>query len=245
MRASKILVVDDEPQTRRVLRIALVAQGFAVEDAGTGEEALAKFRAEPPDVILLDLKMPGIGGLAICREIRERSEVPIIIVSARNSPRDRTAAFEAGADQFVAKPCEIQELIARIQAAKRRVDSLRPPVLLLGDVEVNFETHEVKRKDGAVHLTAKEFKLLYCLASRPGRIISHRGILQAVWGPDYGDEFQYLRVFIHQLRRKIEPDPAHPTYILAEPSIGYRLAVPPREYRQKARTACMRDGDES
>jgi two-component system KDP operon response regulator KdpE len=134
--------------------------------------------------------------------------------------------LEAGADQFITKPCGIEELVACIHAVNRRAHSFRSPVLALGDVEINFETHEVKRKDGVVHLTAKEFKLLYCLASHPGEVISHRRILQAVWGPDYGDEIEYLRVFINQLRKKVEPDRANPAYILTDPSAGYRLAIP-------------------
>jgi two-component system KDP operon response regulator KdpE len=225
MRSSKILIVDDEPQARRVLRIALVAQGFEVIDARSGEEALEQLREEMPDVILLDLKMPGMGGIEACRAIRGSSEVPVIIVSAQKSAKNRTEAFEAGADQYIAKPCGIEELVARIRAVKRRVDSLRSPVLTLGAVEVNFETHEVKRNDGVSHLTAKEFKLMHCLASHPGEILSHRRILQAVWGPDYGDEVEYLRVLINQLRKKIEPDPANPAYILTEPSTGYRLVL--------------------
>jgi two-component system, OmpR family, KDP operon response regulator KdpE len=229
MTSSKILIVDDEPQARRVLRTALVAQGFEVNDARSGEEALDRLREEPPDVILLDLKMPGMGGIEACREIRASSEVPIIVVSAKNSRKDRAEAFEAGADQYVTKPCGIEEVVARIRAARRSADSLRSPVLILGDVEVDLETHEVKRKDGVAHLTDKEFKLLRCLASHHGAVVSHRRILQAVWGPDYGDEVEYLRVFINQLRKKIEPDPANPVYIVTDPSAGYRLSIPARD----------------
>jgi two-component system KDP operon response regulator KdpE len=226
MSVSSILIVDDEPQARRVLRIALVAQGFEVNDASSGEQAIDKLRSQPPDVILLDLKMPGMGGLEACREIRASSEIPIIVVSAGNSLRDRVEAFETGVDQYIVKPREIQELVARIRAVKRRVDSLHSPVLVLGDIEVNFESHEVKRKDGVVLLTPTEFKLLHCLASHKGEGVTHRRLLQAVWGPDYGDEVGYLRVFINQLRKKIEPDPAHPAYILTDLSIGYRLFIP-------------------
>ena len=226
MKPSRILVVDDEPQARRVLRTALVAQGFEVNDAASGEEALEKLREESPEAILLDLKMPGMGGIEACREMRSSSEVPIIVVSAKKSRKDRTEAFEAGADQYITKPCGIEELVACIRAVNRRVNAFRSTTLVLGDVKVDFETHEVQRKDGVVHLTAKEFKLLHCLASYPGEIISHRRILQAVWGPDYGNEVEYLRVFINQVRKKIEPDPANPTYILTEPYAGYRLCIP-------------------
>lgn len=228
MTNSRILVVDDEPHARRVLRTALVAQGFAVNDALTGEDALRKLWEEPPDIILLDLMMPGMGGIEACREIRASSEIPIIIVSAKNSRKDRTEAFEAGADQYITKPFGIEELVACIRAVKRRIDPLRPHVLMLGDVEVDFKTHEVKRKDGVLRLTATEFKLLNCLASHGGAVLSHRRILQAVWGSDYGDEVEYLRVFINQLRKKIEPDPANPKSIITDPSVGYRLCVPPK-----------------
>lgn len=231
MRISKILVVDDEPQARRVLRTALIAQGFEVNDATSGEEAIQRLREEQPDVILLDLKMPGMGGIEACREIRASSEVPIIVVSARKARQDRIEAFEAGADQYVAKPFGIEELVACIHAVDRRVNSVRSSNLILGEVKVDFETHEVERKDGAVHLTAKEFKLLHFLALHAGEVVSHRRILQAVWGPDYGDEVEYLRVFINQLRKKIEPDPANPAYILTDPSAGYRLSLPTGSFR--------------
>jgi len=226
MKISKVLVVDDEPQARRVLRTALIAQGFEVNDAKSGEEAIERLREEPADVILLDLKMPGIGGIEACREIRASSEVPIIVVSAKKSREDRVEALEAGADQYITKPCGIEELVACIHAVNRRVHALHSSTLVLGEVKVDFETHEVKRKDGLMHLTATEFKLLHFLASHPGEVISHRRILQAVWGPDYGDEIEYLRVFINQLRKKVEPDPANPAYILTAPSAGYRLFLP-------------------
>jgi two-component system, OmpR family, KDP operon response regulator KdpE len=228
MTSTKILIVDDEPQARRVLRAALVAQAFEVDDAATGEEAIEKLRKQSPDIILLDLKMPGMGGIQACREIRASTEVPVIVVSGKKSRQDRTEAYESGADGYLAKPFGIDELVACIRAVKRRVDFQHPRVLVIGDVEVDFETHEMKRKDGVVHLTAKEFKLLRCLATHPGEVVSHRRILQAVWGPEYGDEIEYLRVFIAQLRKKIEPDPHHPIYILTDAASGYRLVIPPR-----------------
>lgn len=226
--------MDDEPQARRALRVALVAQGFEVNDASSGEEALEKLREETPDVVLLDLKMPGMGGLEACREIRSSSEVPVIVVSAKKTRLARTEAFEACADGYIAKPCGIQEVVACIRAVRRRVNTVRSPVLVLGDVEINFETHEVKYRDSVTHLTAKEFKLLHCLASHPGEVVSHRRILQAVWGPDYGDEVEYLRVFINQLRKKIEPDPRNPTYLLTDPAAGYLLKIPPKQASEAA-----------
>ena len=228
MSASKILIVDDGPRTCATFRTALVAQGFEVNDVRTGHEALVQLREDPPDVILLDLKMPGIGAIDACREIRESSDVPVIVVSGGTTAKDRVEAFEAGADQYVSRPCGIEELVARIHVVKRRADLFRPFVLVLGEVEIDFETHEAKRRNGVVHLTATEFRLLRCLAAHQGEVLSHRRILQLVWGPDYGDEVAYLRVFVSQLRKKIEPDPARPAYLLTDPGFGYRLLVPPQ-----------------
>lgn len=224
MPASKVLIVDDEPQERRVLRTALISHGFEVSDARTGEEALDNLRQESPDVVLLDLKMPGIGGLQTCREIRERSEVPIIVVSGKKTEQEKVEALESGADDYVTKPAGIEELVARIHAVTRRPSlGSHSRTLRLDSVEIDLESHEVRRGDTTIHLTAKEFRLLYYLLQNTGRVVSHRRLLQAVWGPDYGNEVEYLRVFINQLRKKIEPDPSHPKYILTEPSSGYRF----------------------
>jgi two-component system KDP operon response regulator KdpE len=221
---TKVLIVDDEPQARRVLRTALIAHGFEVMDARSGEEALNKLRDETPEVILLDLKMPGIGGLETCKLIRESSDVPIMIVSARKTEKEKVEALESGADDYVTKPLGIEELVARIHAVTRR-PSVAPHsrVIRLDSVEIDLESHEVRRGDEIVHLTSKEFKLMYYFVQNAGKVISHRRILQAVWGPDYGNEVEYLRVFINQLRKKIEPNPSHPQYILTEPSSGYRF----------------------
>jgi two-component system, OmpR family, KDP operon response regulator KdpE len=225
MATTKVMIVDDEPQARRVLRMALIAHGFEVMDAPTGEEAVENLRHETPDVILLDLKMPGIGGLQACREIRERSEVPIIVVSGRKTEQEKVEALESGADDYVTKPAGVEELVARIHAVTRRPSlGSHSRVLRLDSVEIDLESHEVKRGDAVIHLTSKEFKLLYYFLQNAGKVVSHRRLLQAVWGPDYGNEVEYLRVFINQLRKKIEPDPAHPKYILTEPSSGYRFA---------------------
>ena len=225
MSSVKVMVVDDEPQARRVLRTALIAHGFEVMDAHTGEEAVQNLRQETPDVILLDLKMPGIGGLQACREIRERSEVPIIVVSGRKTEEEKVGALNSGADDYVTKPVGVEELVARIHAVTRRPSlGSHSRVLNLDCVEIDLESHEVKRNGSVIHLTSKEFKLLYYFLQNAGKVVSHRRLLQAVWGPDYGNEVEYLRVFINQLRKKIEPDPAHPKYILTEPSSGYRFA---------------------
>ncbi len=225
MDVAKVLIVDDEPQARRVLRTALISRGFEVSDARSGEEALESLRHETPDVILLDLKMPGIGGLETCRLIREWSEIPVMIVSARKTEKEKVEALESGADDYVTKPLGIDELVARIHAVTRRpAVGAHSPIVRLDSVEIDLESHEVKRGENISHLTFKEFKLLHYFLQNPGKVVSHRRLLQAVWGPDYGNEFEYLRVFINQLRKKIEPDPSHPKFILTEPSSGYRFA---------------------
>lgn len=229
MTHGRILVVDDDPQIRRVMRVALVAQGYQVSDARSGEEALEKLRAEKVDLVLLDMNMPGIGGLETCREIRGSSEVAVIMLTVRDSEQDKIAALDSGADDYMTKPFSTPELLARIRAALRRL-----PVSEEGgaesvqwkDLEINFSTRRVKSKGKEVRLTPKEFDLLRYLMANPNVPIPHARLLQAVWGPDYGDQVEYLRVFINQLRKKIEPQPSHPRYLLTEPWVGYRF-VPP------------------
>ena len=224
MSTTKVLIVDDAPQTRRVLRVALISRGFEVTDASNGEDALESLRHYAPDVILLDLKMPGMGGLETCRQIRDRSEVPIVIVSGRKAQREKVEALETGADDYVTKPLGIDELVARIHAVIRRPSvAAHVRVVRLEAVEIDLESHEVKRGQTTDHLTSKEFRLLYYFLQNAGKVVTHRRLLQAVWGPDYGNEVEYLRVFINQLRKKIEPDPSHPKYIVTEPSFGYRF----------------------
>jgi len=224
MAASKVMIVDDEPQARRVLKTALISRGFEITDARSGEEALENLRHETPDVILLDLTMPGIGGLATCRLIRERSEVPIMIVSAKKGELEKVEALESGADDYVTKPLSIEELVARIHAVTRRPSvGTHSRIVRLDSVEIDLESHEVKRDGTVIHLTSKEFKLLYYFLQNAGKVVTHRRLLQAVWGPDYGNEVEYLRVFINQLRKKIEPDPSHPKFLLTDPSSGYRF----------------------
>jgi len=231
MSKAKILIVDDEPQLRRVMSTTLVANGYIVEQARTGEEALNKLREQKYDLVLLDLNMPGIGGLETCREIRWSCDVAIIILSVRNTEKDKVQALDSGADDYVSKPFSTPELLARIRAALRRLpvspDS-GSQILMLGNVTVNFLQRRVTVGDREIRLTPKEFDLLQYLANNPEQPVAHRRLLQAVWGPDYGDEVEYLRVFINQLRKKIEPDPSHPAYILTEPWVGYRLHVAPQ-----------------
>jgi len=228
MQHAKILVVDDEPQIRRVMRVALSAQGYEVIDAKSGEEALEKVRREPPDLVLLDMNLPGFDGLEVCRSLRTGSEVPIIIVSVRNSEPDKVRALDAGADDYVTKPFGMPELLARIRATLRRnpaPGSGVPQRLLLDGVEIDFEARCVETRGGPVRLTPKEFDLLRYLVANEGQAVTHRKLLQAVWGPDYGDEVSYLRVFINQLRKKLEADPSNPKYILTEPWVGYRFVM--------------------
>lgn len=224
MSNANILVVDDEPQIRRVLRSTLSTHGYVITEAKTGEEALESIRKERPDLILLDVNMPGMGGIETCREIRRGSDAPIIMLTVRNAERDKVAALDAGADDYVVKPFGIEELLARIRAALRRyapADAL--PAFESKDLTIDFATRQVRAKEKDVHLTPKEFEVLKHLVANLGKPLTHRRLLQAVWGPDYGDETESLRVVINQLRKKIEADPAHPKYILTEPWVGYRF----------------------
>jgi two-component system, OmpR family, KDP operon response regulator KdpE len=225
----RILVVDDAPQIRRVMRTALSAEGYVVDDARTAEEALTKVHENKYDLVLLDINMPGLGGLDACRSIREVSEMAIIMLTVRNSERDRVEALDAGADDFVSKPFSTPELLARIRAALRRLplppeDS--PPLITLGEVEINVLTRRVSVGGKEIRLTPKEFDLLHFLAANVNVPIPHAKILQTVWGPDYRGEVEYLRVFINRLRKKLEADPANPRFLLTEPWIGYRFNHP-------------------
>jgi len=229
MNDSTILVVDDEPQLRRVMRATLTNLGYTVIDAKTGEDALDLLRQNHPDLILLDLNMPGIGGLETCRAIRESSEVPIIILSVRNTEREKVQALDAGADDYVCKPFGIQELLARIRAALRRSPSSvenESNVFRTEDLEIDFGARRVVLQGKAARLTPKEFDLLRMLVANPNKAIPHRKLLQSIWGPDYGDEVEYLRFFVNQLRKKIEPVPSKPRYLITEPWVGYRFAAP-------------------
>lgn len=234
MTAANILVVDDEPQIRRVLRSTLSTQGYVITEAKTGEEALESLRKERPDLVLLDMNMPGMGGTETCREIRRASDAPIIMLTVRNTERDKVAALDAGADDYVVKPFGIEELLARIRAALRRYapgDALPP--FVSKDMKIDFEARQVTVGDRDVHLTPKEYDVLRHLVVNQGKPLTHRRLLQAVWGPDYGEETESLRVVINQLRKKLEADPAHPRYILTEPWVGYRFQ-PPRVNNAKS-----------
>ncbi len=226
MSGGRILVVDDEPQIRRVLRASLATQGYEVFTVKTGEEALDAIREQRFDLLLLDVNMPGMGGLAACREIRQSSEVAIIMLTVRDSEQDKVSALDAGADDYVTKPFGMPELLARIRAALRRVPAAsEDETLHLDDVEVNLATRRVISKGVEIRLTPKEYDLLRYLSANPNVTIPHVKLLQAVWGPDYGDQVEYLRVFVNQLRKKIEADPAHPRHLLTEPWVGYRFVL--------------------
>ncbi|HYL86757.1 MAG TPA: response regulator transcription factor [Candidatus Angelobacter sp.] len=236
MSTANILVVDDEPQIRRVLRSTLSAQGYVIFEAKTGEEALDSMRKDRPDLVLLDVNMPGMGGIEACREIRRGSDAPIIMLTVRNAERDKVAALDAGADDYVVKPFGIEELLARIRAALRRYapgDALPP--FQSKDLTIDFETRQVVVRDRAVHLTPKEYDVLKHLVANQGKPLTHRRLLQAVWGPDYGEETESLRVVINQLRKKLEAEPARPKYIVTEPWVGYRFQ-PPRATSPKPAT---------
>lgn len=224
MTSANILVVDDEPQIRRVLRSTLSNQGYVIAEAKTGEEAVEWMRKERPDLVLLDVNMPGMGGIEACREIRRASDAPIVMLTVRNAERDKVAALDAGADDYVVKPFGMEELLARIRAALRRfapADLL--PSFVSKDLTVDFEARLVTVRNREVHLTPKEFDVLKHLVANQGKPLTHRRLLQAVWGPDYGEETESLRVVINQLRKKLEVNPARPKYIVTEPWVGYRF----------------------
>lgn len=229
MSAGRILVVDDEPQIRRIMRVTLIGEGYEVDDAKTGEEALEKVRTYRPDLVLLDMNMPGMGGLAACRAIRSDTNIAVIMLTVRNSEADKVAALDAGADDYITKPFGTPELLARIRAALRRVPASQtsPAKISAGQLEIDFGARTVRNGDTTVHLTPKELDLLRYLTEHQNEVVKHRELLQAVWGPDYGDQVEYLRVFIKKLRNKIEADPEHPEYITTEPWVGYRFNATP------------------
>lgn len=228
----RILVVDDDPQIRRVMRTSLTSEGFEVADARTGEDGLEHLRNGRFDLVLLDANMPGIGGMEACRLMRTNSEIAIIMLTVRNSEADKIAALDAGADDYVTKPFSMPELLARIRAALRRVPGAAESstgVRKLPDFEINLSARCLVVHGKRVRLTPKEFDLLQYFLSNASTPLSHGRLLQAIWGPDYGNEVEYLRVFVNQLRKKIEPNPSKPKYILTEPWHGYRFQLPDPE----------------
>jgi len=223
--AGRILVVDDEPQIRRIMRTTLTGSGYEVDDAKTGEEALTKLRDFRPDLVLLDINMPGMGGLAACRAIRVDPNVAIIMLTVHNTEAAKVEALDAGADDFITKPFGTPELLARIRAVLRRVPVAQssPSRVRIDDLIIDFSARTVARGTSTSHLTPKELDLLRYLTQHANEAVPHRELLQAVWGPDYGDQVDYLRAFIKTLRKKIELNPDRPRYVTTEPWIGYRF----------------------
>ncbi|MBA3715680.1 MAG: response regulator transcription factor [Pyrinomonadaceae bacterium] len=223
----RILIVDDEPQITRVLRRSLTTHGYDVRVAADGEAALELFGDWSPELVITDLSMPSVGGLELCRRLRAISDVPIIVLSVKGEERGKVEALDAGADDYVTKPFGMDELLARIRATLRRAPAPResdtPQMIEAGDFRVDLEARGVVVAGREVHLTPKEFDLLVYFAQHPGKVLTHRVLLAAVWGGNYVEQTEYLRVFIGQLRKKIEPDPGAPRYILTEPWIGYRF----------------------
>ena len=226
MSAARILVVDDEPQILRALQTNLRGAGYDVVTAATGEEALAEAAMRPPDAVILDLVLPDGRGTDVARELRRWSRAPIIVLSAVGDEQEKVAALDAGADDYVTKPFGVDELLARLRAALRRALPSTDPVLEIGELVVDLEGRSVMRAGRRIALTPHEFELLRYLAQNEGKLLTHPMILREVWGPLYGDESHYLHVYVSQLRRKIEADPARPRYILTEPGAGYRLVNP-------------------
>lgn len=224
---ARILVVDDEPQIRRSLQVNLENRNYDVTTAASGEEALEAMARRKPDVIIVDLVLPSMDGIELTRRIREQSPVPIIVLSAIGDERKKVEALESGADDYVTKPFGMEELAARIRSALRRTMMLSgsEPVFRSGALSVNFERREVRLDDKPVKLTPTEFDLLKYMIQYIGKVLTHRTILTAIWGEAYADQAQYLRVFIGQLRKKLECNAARPRYILTDPGVGYRFAL--------------------
>lgn len=222
----RILVVDDEPQITLVLRSGLTKHGYDVRVAAEGESALDLFNAWTPDLVITDLSMPNVSGLELCRRLRANSQVPIIVLSVKEDENVKIEALDAGADDYVTKPFGIGELLARVRAAMRRSPqdaSEVKSVIEDGDFRVDLETRKITVAGNEVHLSPKEFDLLLYFIQHPGKVLTHRTLLGKIWGGNYTDQSEYLRVFISHLRKKIEPDPAKPRYILTDPWVGYRF----------------------
>ena len=229
MNTAKILVVDDDPQLRRVMKAALTKQGYIIGDARSGETALERLRDERYDLVILDRNMPGMGGIEACRSMREHSDMGIIMLTVRKTEEEKIEALDAGADDYITKPFSMPELLARIRANLRRAPLATRQgsnLITFDQVQVDLDTHHVSIQGRDVRLTPKQFEVLNYLIANPNVSVPHAKILQAVWGPDDGGEVEYLHVLVNQLRKKIEPDPSKPRYILTEPWFGYRFQLP-------------------
>jgi two-component system, OmpR family, KDP operon response regulator KdpE len=221
-----ILVVDDEPQITRVLKTTLSSHGYGTRTAGDGEEALQMMKEWSPDLLITDLRMPNMDGLELCRRVRANSQIPIIVLSVRGEEKIKVQALDAGADDYVTKPFSTNELLARVRAALRRSSAKEEPeaqVVAIGDFHIDLQTRTVLVKDRSLHLTPKEFDLLVYLARHPGKVITHRALLSAIWGENSVEQPEYLRVFVGHLRKKLEADDGSSRYIVTEPWVGYRF----------------------
>lgn len=224
---SRILVVEDDERIRLSMRLALEDEGYTVDDVASGEDAVAHFANDPSELVLVDLMLPGMDGFETCRALRKQSTVPVIMVTARSDTHDVVAGLEAGADDYVTKPFGMDEFLARVRAAARRADAGAEslPTVQTTDFMLDFANYRATRGDHEVHLTPTEWRLLTALAATPGHLVTHAALLRAAWGPSYGRESNYLRVYANQLRRKLEPDTGRPRYLITEPGVGYRLMV--------------------
>ena len=223
---SKILVVDDEAQIARVLKATLTAQGYSIRTASDGDDAVQAMKTWTPDLVITDLRMPNMDGVELCRYLRAKSNIPIIVLSVKNEERIKIEALDAGADDYVTKPFSVNELLARVRAGLRRIATPRqeqPDVIEVGDFRIDTQAHSVHLKGEEVRLTPKEFDVLTYLAQHPDKVVTHRALLAAVWGDNSTGQPEYLRVFIGHLRKKLEPDESFPRYIKTEPWVGYRF----------------------
>ena len=226
MSGQRVLVVDDEPQILRALRATLHGAGYTVDVAATAEEALTAAASHPPEAVILDLVLPDGNGTDVCRELRSWSDAPVIVLSAVGEERQKIAALDAGADDYVTKPFSVDELLARLRAVLRRRTSEQEPVVTIGDLEIDIPQRIVTVRGERIKLSPHEFDLLRVLAQNRGKLLTHSALLREVWGPAYQVEAHYLHVYVSHLRKKIEPDPSSPRYILTEPGAGYRLVDP-------------------
>ena len=226
MSGARVLVVDDEPQILRALQTTLRGAGYEVETAATGEDALRGASVRPPDAVILDLVLPGLSGVEVCRGLREWSDAPVLVLSVVGEEHEKVAALDAGADDYVTKPFGMDELLARLRAALRRAQPSGEQVLRFGELEVDLERRAARLDGELLQLTPHEFGLLRLFAANEGKLLTHQKILREVWGAAYQTESHYLHVYVSQLRRKIERDPARPRYLLTETGVGYRLVDP-------------------
>jgi two-component system KDP operon response regulator KdpE len=226
MTGARVLVVDDERQILRALEMKLRGAGYAVDTAATARDALAQAAMRPPEAVILDLLLPDGSGTDVCRELRKWSTAPILVLSAVGEEKEKIAALDAGADDYVTKPFSGDELLARLRAALRRTGPSAEPVLEVGDLQIDRDKRSVTFAGNPISLTPTEYDLLRLLVENEGKLLTHPAILRAIWGPAYREESNYLHVYVSHLRRKIEPDPARPRYILNQPGVGYRLVSP-------------------